>query len=122
MLRIAYATGAKLRIRGRGSGWREGARRQEAPVPLMLAITAPARSPGALLQALRMALRLLELRGRLARGCAVVVPDSWSAPWLRALEAILLELWPALSSRPACALEPSQPRAAASCRSRAFRA
>ena len=37
--KIADATGAKLRVRGRGSGHLEGDSRREAPAPMMVAVT-----------------------------------------------------------------------------------
>jgi hypothetical protein len=39
--RVAEASGAKLRLRGRGSGFREGHEQEESSDPLMLCVSAP---------------------------------------------------------------------------------
>jgi len=57
--KIADATGAKIRIRGRGSGHLEGDTRREAPVPLMIAVTADQQDFGGFCTAVEMT--LLEL-------------------------------------------------------------
>merc|ERR1740129_210659 len=56
---IARATGAKVRVRGRGSGHMERATRCEAHTPLMLAVTANTRNISGFERALVMAVSLL---------------------------------------------------------------
>ncbi|CAK8991200.1 unnamed protein product [Durusdinium trenchii] len=58
--RIFEKTGAKIRLRGRGSGHSEGGR-GEAPVPLMLAVTSEKRSVGSFMHALAMSAQLLQM-------------------------------------------------------------
>lgn len=60
MRRIAEATGAKIRIRGRGSGHYEIDGKQEAPTPLMVAVTTDQGDRSAFETAIRMT--LVELR------------------------------------------------------------
>ncbi|OLP84838.1 hypothetical protein AK812_SmicGene34240 [Symbiodinium microadriaticum] len=57
--RIYEETGAKIRLRGRGSGHHEGDR-GEAPVPLMLAVTSDMRNQDNFLVALDMSAQLLQ--------------------------------------------------------------
>jgi len=57
--RIFEKTGAKIRLRGRGSGHNEG-ERGEAPVPLMLAVTSETRNHENFLYALEMSAQLLQ--------------------------------------------------------------
>ncbi|CAK0892224.1 unnamed protein product [Prorocentrum cordatum] len=59
MRRISVATGAKLRIRGRGSGFLEGKDQQEAPVPLMVAVTADREDAADFVRAVEMTLQYL---------------------------------------------------------------
>lgn len=64
---IFETTGAKIRLRGSGSGhleWVGQRYRREAPVPLMLAITGEAGLPDKFCEALQMALDLLHKVGR----------------------------------------------------------
>mmetsp|Transcript_41530 Transcript_41530/g.65895 ORF Transcript_41530/g.65895 Transcript_41530/m.65895 type:complete len:492 (+) Transcript_41530:60-1535(+) len=61
MRRIADATGAKIRIRGRGSGHYEIDGKQEAPTPLMVAVTTEKGDQAAFETAIGMT--LAELRG-----------------------------------------------------------
>lgn len=56
---IHEATGAKLRIRGRGSGHREGWMQVEAPEPLMLVISSPPGRRRAFREAVWLAIDLL---------------------------------------------------------------
>mmetsp|Transcript_15723 Transcript_15723/g.36904 ORF Transcript_15723/g.36904 Transcript_15723/m.36904 type:complete len:454 (+) Transcript_15723:68-1429(+) len=57
--KIHHATGAKVRVRGKGSGHKEADGR-EAPVPLMLAVTLPQSDPETFRRAITMAITLLE--------------------------------------------------------------
>lgn len=57
--RIFEKTGAKIRLRGRGSGHNEG-ERGEAPVPLMLAVTSDTRNQENFLQACELSSQLLQ--------------------------------------------------------------
>eukprot|EP00931_Biecheleriopsis_adriatica_P051343 TRINITY_DN2976_c0_g1_i1.p1 TRINITY_DN2976_c0_g1~~TRINITY_DN2976_c0_g1_i1.p1 ORF type:complete len:434 (+),score=97.86 TRINITY_DN2976_c0_g1_i1:57-1358(+) len=57
---IFEATGAKIRLRGKGSGHKETKSRGEAPVPLMLAVTSEVGQECEFLTALRMSAELLE--------------------------------------------------------------
>ncbi|CAK0821123.1 unnamed protein product [Prorocentrum cordatum] len=61
MRRIFGATGAKVRIRGRGSGFLEGRCLQEAPIPLMVVVTAGPEDAAGFVVAVEMVLQ--ELRG-----------------------------------------------------------
>mmetsp|Transcript_58184 Transcript_58184/g.138541 ORF Transcript_58184/g.138541 Transcript_58184/m.138541 type:complete len:518 (+) Transcript_58184:141-1694(+) len=54
--KIAEATGAKLRIRGKGSGHKEGPDGEEAPVPLMVAVTTDKTDAEHFREAVRMTL------------------------------------------------------------------
>jgi len=56
---IANSTGAKIRIRGQGSGHKEGHLLQEANVPLMLAVTTGHRNHAGFELAVRMSAELL---------------------------------------------------------------
>ena len=56
---IAYSTGSKIRIRGRGSGHLEVDGKKEAPVPLMIAISVPKSSAGGLRSAVEQTIELL---------------------------------------------------------------
>jgi hypothetical protein len=60
MIEIMEATSAKLRIRGKGSGHYEVDGVREAPVPLMLAITANKDEPDLFILAVKMAIMKLE--------------------------------------------------------------
>lgn len=60
--RISEATGAKVRIRGRGSGFLE-VKGAEAPVPLMMAVTADGRNVAGFVRAVEMALEVLSQTG-----------------------------------------------------------
>lgn len=60
MRKIAEKTGAKLRIRGQGSGHLEIDGRREAPVPLMLAVTVDRGDRAGFKEAVKMALEELE--------------------------------------------------------------
>lgn len=57
--RIFEKTGAKIRLRGRGSGHNEG-ERGEAPVPLMLAVTSDTRNQENFLHACELSSQLLQ--------------------------------------------------------------
>ncbi len=57
-MHIFNVTGAKVRIRGRGSGHLEVGGKHEAPVPLMVAITADQEAVGNFRRAVMMTLRL----------------------------------------------------------------
>lgn len=57
--RIYEKTGAKIRLRGRGSGHNEG-ERGEAPVPLMLAVTSDTRNQENFLHACELSSQLLQ--------------------------------------------------------------
>jgi len=71
MRQIAEATGAKLRIRGKGSGHVETKSRKEADVPLMLAITAEGGNEANFRQALEQTLQLLkQVESRFLEYCA----------------------------------------------------
>ena len=59
MRRIAAATGAKVRIRGRGSGYLEGKHMQEAPIPLMVAIATRHEAVAGFVRAVEMTLQVL---------------------------------------------------------------
>jgi len=60
MRRIAEVTGAKIRIRGRGSGHLEIDGKEEAPTPLMVAVTTDQTDHTAFARAIQMT--LVELR------------------------------------------------------------
>ncbi|CAK0799118.1 unnamed protein product, partial [Prorocentrum cordatum] len=59
MRRIATATGAKVRIRGRGSGFLEGKHMREAPTPLMVAIATRREEVHGFVKAVGMTLQTL---------------------------------------------------------------
>jgi len=59
MRKIAETTGAKIRIRGRGSGHLEIDGVREAPVPLMVAVTTDKADPAAFHMAMEMTLKVL---------------------------------------------------------------
>mmetsp|Transcript_59029 Transcript_59029/g.109084 ORF Transcript_59029/g.109084 Transcript_59029/m.109084 type:complete len:455 (+) Transcript_59029:80-1444(+) len=58
MKRIAEETGSKLRLRGKGSGFKEGPHLMESSDPLMLCVSAP--DPSAYLKAKELVTELLE--------------------------------------------------------------
>ncbi|CAK9033630.1 unnamed protein product [Durusdinium trenchii] len=58
--RIALLTGAKVRVRGRGSGHLEPATGQEAPTPLMVVVSSDSENTEGYFAALSMSIELLE--------------------------------------------------------------
>jgi len=60
MRKIADRTRAKVRIRGRGSGHLEADNQQEAPTPLMVAVTTDHQDAGGFKEAVRMTLHELQ--------------------------------------------------------------
>lgn len=61
MRKIADRTRAKVRIRGRGSGHLEADNKQEAPTPLMVAVTTDHLDAGGFKEAVRMTIHELEI-------------------------------------------------------------
>lgn len=57
---IFQATNCKIRVRGRGSGHKEQGTEEEAPTPLMLAVTAEPSNKAGFLLAVRQSIKLLE--------------------------------------------------------------
>ncbi|CAK0886378.1 unnamed protein product [Prorocentrum cordatum] len=79
---ISTATGAKVRIRGRGSGHFEGKLQREAPTPLMVAVTAGGGEAAGFVQAVRMTLQERRRPSACTAatiGCATGAPASASA-------------------------------------------
>merc|ERR1712129_392461 len=69
--RIAEATGAKIRVRGRGSRHLEGEHQCEAPSPLMLAVTSDRTDSEGFQSAVEAVLGILRnLQGRYIRFCS----------------------------------------------------
>ncbi|CAJ1339171.1 unnamed protein product [Effrenium voratum] len=69
--KIAAATGAKVRIRGQGSGHMELEGQYEAPTPLMVAVTTDHGDPVMFRQAIEMTLEeLQQLQGRFHNHCS----------------------------------------------------
>lgn len=70
MRKIAEATGAKIRIRGRGSGHLEIEGKTEAPTPLMVAVTTDHADPSMFKKAIEMTIRELKaVEGRFNAFC-----------------------------------------------------
>ncbi|CAK9034072.1 unnamed protein product [Durusdinium trenchii] len=70
MRKIADLTGAKIRIRGRGSGHLEVDGKYEAPTPLMVAVTTNLEDPDKFRQAMQMTLKELKsVEGRFKSFC-----------------------------------------------------
>lgn len=70
MRKIADQTGAKVRIRGRGSGHLEIGGKSEAPTPLMVAVTSDHEDPANFRAAVEMTLRELRaVEGRFRTFC-----------------------------------------------------
>mmetsp|Transcript_54367 Transcript_54367/g.86504 ORF Transcript_54367/g.86504 Transcript_54367/m.86504 type:complete len:338 (-) Transcript_54367:31-1044(-) len=57
---IYFQTGCKIRVRGRGSGHLEQGTSEEAPTPLMLAVTAEPNNKAGFIKAVELSLALLE--------------------------------------------------------------
>lgn len=57
---IFCKTGCKIRVRGRGSGHMEQGTSEEAPTPLMLAVTAEPNNKAGFVKAIKLSLELLE--------------------------------------------------------------
>lgn len=57
---IFCKTGCKIRVRGRGSGHMEQGTTEEAPTPLMLAVTAEPNNQAGFVKAIKLSLELLE--------------------------------------------------------------
>jgi hypothetical protein len=82
---IAEVTGAKVRVRGRGSGHKEIEGKKEAPVPLMVAVTSEAIDASQFARAVKMMIQKLdEVNGLFRQFCidqnldpALASEDLW---------------------------------------------
>jgi len=70
---IAEKTGAKVRVRGKGSGHLESGTGREAPTPLMLVVAAEADNRDGFFEAVRLTLQLLgQVESRYLQHCSWV--------------------------------------------------